>query len=65
MRLVVLLVVQILCLDVKEGRMTRSIHLFTQWVRNSSPWRFELDGALSYLVCDSFGSFLLSNTFLD
>ena len=52
MRLVALLVVQILCLETKEGRMTRSVHLLTQWTRNPSPWRFELEGALGYLVRD-------------
>ena len=65
MRLVVLLVVQILCLDVEEGRMTRSVHLLTQWVRDSSPWRFELEGALNYLVRGPLGSPLLPDTFLD
>lgn len=66
MRLVVLLVVHILCLEVKEGGMTRSVPLLTQWVRNSSPWRFELEGALSYLVCDKLGRPTSSlNTFPD
>ena len=53
MRLVVLLVVQVLCLETGEGRLTRSAHLLTQWVRNSSPWKFELEGALGYLVSDT------------
>ena len=50
MRHVVLLVVQVLCLETREGRLTRSANLLTQWVRNSSPWKFELEGALGYLV---------------
>lgn len=53
MRLVVLLVVQVLCLETGEGRLTRSAHLLTQWVRNSSPWKFELEGAFGYLVSDT------------
>lgn len=65
MRLVVILVVQILCLDIKDGRMSRSIHLLTQWVRNPSPWRFELEGALGYLVRDSIGSPSPPDTSLD
>ena len=64
-RLVVLLVVQILCLDIKEGRMTRSVHLLTQWARNSPPWKFELEGALSHLVRGSLGSSSLPDKFLD
>lgn len=58
MRLVVLLVVHILCLETREGRMTRSAHLLTQWVRNPSPWKFELEGALGYLVGEAFDSYL-------
>ena len=50
MRLVVLLVVQILYLEAGEDRLTRSAHILTQWVRNSSPWKFELEGALGHLV---------------
>ncbi|KAF9653663.1 hypothetical protein BDM02DRAFT_3135161 [Thelephora ganbajun] len=50
MRLVVLLVIQVLCLETGEGRLTRSAHLLTQWVRNSSSWKFELEGALGYLI---------------
>lgn len=53
MRLVVLLVVQVLCLETGEGRLTRSAHLLTQWIRNPSPWKFELEGALGYLVSDA------------
>ena len=65
MRLIVLLVVQILCLETKEGRMTRSVHLLTQWVRNSSPWGFELEGALIYLVRTMFACFSPLDTLLD
>jgi hypothetical protein len=65
MRLVVLLVVQILCLETKDGRLTRSVHLLTQWVRNSSPWKFELEGALTYLVRDTLGNPSLPDTLLD
>ena len=57
MRLVVLLVVQVLCLETGEGRLTRSAHILTQWVRNSSPWKFELEGALGYLVSDTVDTF--------
>ena len=53
MRLVVLLVVQVLCLETGEGMLTRSAHLLAQWIRNSSPWKFELEGALGYLVGDT------------
>lgn len=53
MRLVVLLVVQVLCLETGEGRLTRSAHILTQWVRNSSPWKFELEGALGYLASNT------------
>lgn len=52
MRLVVLLVMEVLCLEAGESRLTRSAHLLTQWIRNPSPWKFELEGALSYLVGD-------------
>jgi len=55
MRLVVLLVVQVLCLETGEGRLTRCTHLLTQWARNSSPWKFELEGALGYLVSGDIG----------
>ena len=57
MRLVVLLVVQVLCLETREGRLTRSAHLLTQWVRNPSPWKFELEGALGYLVSHTLGNY--------
>lgn len=65
MRLVILLVIHVLCLDIKEGRMTRSVHLLTQWVGNSSPWRFELEDALSYLVRVPLSNSSLPDTFLD
>lgn len=58
MRLVVLLVVQVLCLETEEGRLTRSAHLLIQWIRNPSPWKFELEGALGYLVSDTVGTYL-------
>jgi len=57
MRLVVLLVVQVLYLETREGRLTRSAHLITQWVRGSSPWKFELEGALGYLVSATSGGY--------
>jgi hypothetical protein len=57
LRLVVLLVVQVLCLETGGGRLTRSAHLLTEWVRNPSPWKFELEGALDYLVSDIFGGY--------
>lgn len=64
MRLVVLLVVRVLCLETEEGRLTRSAHLLTQWVRNPSPWKFELEGALGHLVSDTvsvYSHFLTSS----
>lgn len=58
MRLVVLLVVRVLCLEIKEGSLTRSTHLLTQWIRNPSPWKSELEGALGYLVSDTVNDYL-------
>lgn len=57
MRLIALLVVEVLCLETRGGRLTRSAHLLTHWVRNPSPWKFELEGALGYLVSDTFGGY--------
>ena len=64
MRLIVLLVVQVLCLETKEGKATRSVHLFTRWVLNPSPWRSALEDALSHLVRYILGSSSLSDILL-
>ena len=62
MRLLVLLVIQVLCLETGEDRLTRSAHLLAQWIRNSSPWKFELEGALGYLASDTINVHLRSLT---
>lgn len=65
MRLIVLLVVQILYLETTGGKLTRSVQLLTHWVRDPSPWKFELEGALSNLVRTNISEFTSPDTLLD